>query len=225
MAVPRGLVVVLALLLGCAVGGHAAGAGRPAGTGRHAFVADGRAPLHAGYSAAGSLMPRLRGGSNFDLDEQCNLDPMSLAGVGIGFKKDKVALACLRLPAARLFPRSDACQRFLAGSRHGRRVCGAAASAPGPEAPRLTRCGACRWGTTWLCRWPRAGPRRRAGRCWRATSCSKWMRRQWPRSRQQRSSRLCAAPRARKSTCSCSAARRCAHTCAHAVSAAPSCLS
>jgi C-terminal processing protease CtpA/Prc len=36
-------------------------------------------------------MPRLRGGSSkIDLDDQCVIDPARLAGVGIGFKKDKM---------------------------------------------------------------------------------------------------------------------------------------
>ena len=52
-------------------------------------------------AGAGSF-PRLRGGSNnIDLDAFCAIDPTRIAGVGVGFKKDKVR-ECARVP--RLFP-------------------------------------------------------------------------------------------------------------------------
>ena len=88
---PQRLTVVLAILLGCAVGGHATVSGISSCSGQRSFISCSPLGPHAGYNPAGSMAPRLRGGSNFELDDQCVVDPTHVAGVGIGFKKDKVA--------------------------------------------------------------------------------------------------------------------------------------
>jgi len=86
---PHRLTVVLALLLGCAAGGRATVAGISSCSGRRSLVSGAPLRPHTGYNPA-SMVPRLRGGSNFELDDQCVVDPTHVAGVGIGFKKDKV---------------------------------------------------------------------------------------------------------------------------------------
>jgi len=59
---------------------------------RGAWTSAATAPFNVAKNAAGSLVPRLRGGSSAEIDGMCAIDPTRLAGVGIGFKKDKVSM-------------------------------------------------------------------------------------------------------------------------------------
>jgi len=80
------LCMCLTLLCAAAGPAHAAAADRNA-----AHVGLRTAAAFKAGSSGSLMMPRLRGGSNkIDIDDMCQIDPTRLAGVGIGFKKDKV---------------------------------------------------------------------------------------------------------------------------------------